>query len=182
MRWWVDGYNVIRRAPELAAREQISLQAGRAALCRLLATAAQGSGDQFTVVFDGARGGGSAVGGPWVRVLFSSGRETADDLLARLARAGDAVVSNDREVCRAAASAGAIAIAADEFLSRLRRPASPGLRGTEEPDIAPPRSKKGNPRRPSKKARAAARTLGRLDRTRPPLSRHKRSRGAERMK
>ena len=53
MRWLVDGYNVIRRAPALAAREQESLQAGREALCRLLVAAARASGDQFTVVFDG---------------------------------------------------------------------------------------------------------------------------------
>ena len=29
MHWFVDGYNVIRRAPELAARERESLEAGR---------------------------------------------------------------------------------------------------------------------------------------------------------
>ena len=165
MRWLVDGYNVIRRSPDLHAREEVSLQEGRAALCRLLAAAAGRSGDQFTVVFDGAQGGGSASGGPWVRVVFSSGRETADQVLARLAGAGDAVVSNDREVRRAAASAGAIAIAADEFLSRLRHTASPNLPDTEETEEGlSRRPKKGNPRRPSKKARAAARALGRLRR------------------
>ena len=37
MRWLVDGYNVIRRAPELRSREQESLEAGRQALCAMLA-------------------------------------------------------------------------------------------------------------------------------------------------
>src|SRR5207245_10450436 len=32
MRWLVDGYNVIRRSPELSAAERQSLEAGRRAL------------------------------------------------------------------------------------------------------------------------------------------------------
>ncbi|MFQ5882295.1 MAG: NYN domain-containing protein [Candidatus Methylomirabilales bacterium] len=164
MRWLVDGYNVIRRAPELAACEQESLQAGREALCRLLATAVHVSGDRFTVVFDGARGGGSTIGSTGVRVIFSSARETADSVLARLATSGSAVVSNDHEVRRAAARAGAIAITTDEFLARVRRPAGPDIPDKDE-DNTPAGPKKGNPRRLSKKARAAARALRRLGRT-----------------
>jgi len=34
MRWLVDGYNVIRRAPKLASRERESLEAGRRALAK----------------------------------------------------------------------------------------------------------------------------------------------------
>ncbi len=106
MHWLVDGYNVIRRAPELAARERESLQAGREALCRLLSTAARLSGDRFTVVFDGAQGGGSLPGGPGVRVIFSSRRERADDVLARMARSGGAVVSKTARCARRPAGAG----------------------------------------------------------------------------
>lgn len=164
MHWFVDGYNVIRRAPDLAALERESLQAGRDALCRLLATAARRSGDHFTVVFDGARGGGSALAGEGVRIIFSSGREKADHVLARLAAPGIAVVSNDREVCQHAARAGAIAITADEFLARLQRLPGPRRPEKEEEDadtrLTP---KKGNPRRLPKKARAAARALRRLE-------------------
>ncbi|OGL03209.1 MAG: hypothetical protein A3I03_06550 [Candidatus Rokubacteria bacterium RIFCSPLOWO2_02_FULL_68_19] len=166
MRWLVDGYNVIRRAPELAARERESLQAGREALCRLLSTAARLSGDQFTVVFDGDRGGGSSPGGFGVRVIFSSARETADHVLAREASAGAAVVSNDREVSRAAARAGATAISADEFLARLRRASRPPAEKPEADDEPAAQPKKGNPRRLPKKARAAARALRHLDRPR----------------
>ncbi len=36
VRWLIDGYNVIRRSPELGARERESLEAGRRALCELL--------------------------------------------------------------------------------------------------------------------------------------------------
>lgn len=159
MRWLVDGYNVIRRAPALAVREQESLQAGREALCRLLAAAARISGDQFTVVFDGTGGGGAASSTRGVRVLFSRAPERADHILARLASAGVAVVSTDREVRQAAARAGAIAITADEFLARVLAP--PGVDRGEEDDPGPV-PKKGNPRRLPKKARAAARALKRL--------------------
>ena len=164
MRWLIDGYNVIRRSPELSSRERESLEAGRHALCRLLAQAARTRGDQFTVVFDGAGGGGSA-GLEGVRVVFSSARESADRVLARMAAEGGAVVSNDHEVRRAAARAGAIAITTDEFLPRLEAPPPRSPEWSEDrddQDEGETRPKKGNPRRLGKKARAAARALGRL--------------------
>ena len=40
MRWLIDGYNVIRRDPELHAHEAAGLEAGRAALVMLLARVA----------------------------------------------------------------------------------------------------------------------------------------------
>ena len=165
MHWLVDGYNVIRRDPALAEREREGLEAGRQALCRLLSNAARGSGDRFTVVFDGSREGGSFAGGPGVHAIFSSARETADHVLARMATAGAAVVSNDREVRRAAARGRAIAITTDEFLSRLQRAGR--VRGSDKNDddeAGRPQPKKGNPRRLSKKDRRAARALGRLAR------------------
>ena len=174
MRWLVDGYNVIRRSPELASRERESLEAGRQALCRWLAVAARASGDRFTVVFDGTGAGSAAASGGSVRVMFSSARETADRLLARLAAGGGAVVSNDREVKRAAGRAGAVVVSTDDFLGRLDAligragmpdavpaRAEPALDKDEDADTAPP-PRKGNPRRLPKRARAAARALGRL--------------------
>ena len=167
MRWLVDGYNVIRRAPELKSREQESLEAGRQALCALLVQVARVSGDSFTVVFDGAQEGGRAGGGSGGSVIFSSARESADRGLARMAREGGAVVSNDREVRRAAERAGATVVTTDQFLARLdqdRRlpPEAPAdlMDGDEEEPTRGPR--KGNPRRLSKKDRAAQRALGRL--------------------
>ena len=167
MRWLVDGYNVIRRAPELKSREQESLEAGRQALCALLVEVARVSGDSFTVVFDGAQAGGRAGGGSGVTVIFSSARESADRVLARMAREGGAVVSNDREVRRAAERAGAIVVTTDQFLARLdqaRRlaPEAPAdlMDGDEDEPSRGPR--KGNPRRLSKKDRDTQRALGRL--------------------
>jgi hypothetical protein len=165
MRWLVDGYNVIRRSPDLASHEGESLDAGREALCRLLAAVARASGDRFTVVFDGAQGGGTGSGEAGVQIVFSSARETADRVLARMARShGGAVVSNDREVLQAASRAGAIAVRADQFLARLaaRRASEREILEKDEDDERPAASKKGNPRRLPRKARAAARALGRL--------------------
>ncbi|MGI0037877.1 MAG: NYN domain-containing protein, partial [Nitrososphaera sp.] len=101
-----------------------------------------------------------ALGSRDVRVVFSRAQERADDVLARLASAGVAVVSTDREVQKAAARAGAIAITADDFLARILAPPIPD-RGEEDDDPLPV-PKKGNPRRLPKKARAAARALKRL--------------------
>lgn len=169
MQWWVDGYNVIRRDPALASREGISLEAGRAALCARLAEVARISGERFTVVFDGA-GAGSAAAGGTVRVIFSSARESADRVLARLAARGGAVVSNDREVRRVTERAGAIAVSTDQFLARLDTlagsPSSPSDPYMKEADAEPeagPRPRKGNARRLPRKGRAAARALDRLN-------------------
>jgi uncharacterized protein len=170
MRWLVDGYNVIRRAPELRSREQQSLEAGRHALCALLVGVARESRDTFTVVFDGAEAGGRGAGGAGVTVIFSSARESADHVLAKMAREGGAVVSNDREVRRAAERAGAIVVTTDQFLAKLDQSRSavageggpePGSEKDEGDDpLRGPR--KGNPRRLSKKERATRRALGRL--------------------
>src|SRR5262249_32844097 len=185
VHWLIDGYNLIRRSPELGARERESLDAGRGAFCELLSRTAQVRHDEFTVVFDGA-GGGGATGVGGVRVVFSSARESADRVLARMAAArGGAVVSSDREVLRAARRVGAIAVTAEAFLARIeamsdrvRAGVDEGgeapdrvragadeateARDRDEPDDAVVRRKKGNPRRLGKKARAAARALGRL--------------------
>ncbi len=170
MRWLVDGYNVIRRAPELRSREQQSLEAGRHALCALLAGVARVSRDTFTVVFDGAEAGGRGTGGAGVTIIFSSARESADHVLAKMAREGGAVVSNDREVRRAAERAGAVVVTTDQFLARLDQSRSVAAgTGASEPEsekdegddpVRGPR--KGNPRRLSKKERATRRALGRL--------------------
>jgi predicted RNA-binding protein with PIN domain len=167
VRWLIDGYNVVRRDPDLRAREVDSLAAGRTALLHLLARVARASADEFVVVFDGARraGGTPADGGgaARVRLVFSTPPRTADDVLIAEAarwREGAIVVSSDRTVHDAARRAGAIAVTAEAFLRRVDAPD-----GDDEDDdeaAERPRGKTGNPRRLSKDARAARRALGRL--------------------
>jgi predicted RNA-binding protein with PIN domain len=117
MRWLIDGYNVINRAPKLVAGGNNDRQA----LLNVLANAAQRSPrDRFTVVFDGQRGGSRSIGAGGVSVIYSSAKETADGTIRRLVTAGMTVVSDDREVCDNATRAGARAISVDSLVNRLQ--------------------------------------------------------------
>src|SRR5882762_6645204 len=139
MRWLIDGYNVIRRDPELRAREAESLEAGRRALLHLLARAHREPRDEFTVVFDGARVSGGAPSAGRIRVIFSRPPLTADDELMRLARqlrSGAVVVSSDRKIQDAARRAGSPALTAEQFLEALEfqeDPPTEGLSAGAEP-------------------------------------------------
>jgi predicted RNA-binding protein with PIN domain len=97
MLWLIDGYNVIRRDPDLRSHEAQSLEAGRRVqLVKQLARATPR--DEFIVVFDGARVDSATTSQGQVRILFSRPPETADDLIIRLAgrsRAGSVVVTSD---------------------------------------------------------------------------------------
>src|SRR5438094_509762 len=167
MRWLVDGYNVVRRDPELKAREAESLEAGRRALLHLLARARLAPHDDFTVVFDGARlSGGAPTAAGRIRVIFSRPPSTADDELMRLSRQlrnGAVVVSSDRKVQDAARRAGSAVLTAEQFLEALDVPETPGADRPDMKDASedePAREKRGNPRRLSKKAKQAQRALG----------------------
>jgi predicted RNA-binding protein with PIN domain len=169
MRWLIDGYNVIRREPDLRAREAESLETGRRALLSLIARADRHPRDEFTVVFDGARLSGGTPTPGRLRVVFSRPPLTADDELMRLARQlrnGAVVVSSDRKVQDAARRAGSAVLTAEQFLEALEVPESSSGAGTpdskDDTDEEPGREKRGNPRRLSKKARQARRALGRL--------------------
>jgi uncharacterized protein len=164
MRWLIDGYNVIRRDPELRAAEAAGLPAGRRALLALIAEVAGRSSDRFTVVFDGASVPGPAVAPGRLEVIFSRPPRRADDELVRLAGregAGAVVVTSDRAVADAARRAHCAVLGAEAFLAGLAAPG--GGEGKDEEDEPPnPRPKGGNPRRRSKDERAAQRALRRL--------------------
>jgi predicted RNA-binding protein with PIN domain len=135
VRWLIDGYNVIRREPDLRAREAESLEAGRRALLHLLARAQRDPRDEFTVVFDGARVAGGAPSHGRIRTIFSRPPHTADDELMRLARqwrSGAVVVTSDRRIQDAARRAGAAALTAEQFLEALET-RSEGLSAGPEP-------------------------------------------------
>jgi uncharacterized protein len=162
MRWLIDGYNVIRRDPELHAHEAQSLEAGRAALLRLLARVAARVSDDFTVVFDGARRAGGAPSPGRVRVVFSQPPETADDVLRREAtslREGAVVVTSDRAVQDSARRTGAVAVSAEAFVQAVTAPDGMTDDDGDDEDAAP---RRGPSRRPSREARDALRVLRRL--------------------
>lgn len=126
----VDGYNVIRRTPELNKHFSKSPEAGRQALVRYCAQRKTGRKDVslFYVVFDG---NSSVVGVgnqsmPWVRVIYSETGETADSRILALIKdkSGDAeyvVVSDDNEVSRNSSNLGAEVMSVSEFCNKPAR-------------------------------------------------------------
>ncbi|HEY0696570.1 MAG TPA: NYN domain-containing protein [Micromonospora sp.] len=118
----VDGYNVTKRG-----FGEMSLEQQRKRLISGLGGLAAQTGDEVTVVFDGAeRVHGLPPQPRNVRVLFSRKGETADELIRRLVRAEPTgrpvvVVSSDREVADGVRRHGAYPLGADSLLRRLAR-------------------------------------------------------------
>lgn len=86
----IDGYNVIRRKPELKDQEKISMQHGREALLTLLAARYVGRPEGITVVFDGAGTYETHEQRGAIMVVFSAAGETADACIVRLAQVAQA--------------------------------------------------------------------------------------------
>ncbi|HWS36800.1 MAG TPA: NYN domain-containing protein [Actinoplanes sp.] len=118
----VDGYNVTKRG-----FNDMSLEQQRKRLITGLGGIAAQTGDEVTVVFDGAeRVHGLPPAPRGVRVLFSRKGMTADELIRRLVRAEPpgrpiVVVSSDREVADGVRRHGAYPMGADSLLRRLSR-------------------------------------------------------------
>ena len=167
MRILVDGYNVIRRLPELAAVERADgLEAGREALCAHLRAYRRARGHAIAVVFDGAGGSSASSGAEGLTVCFSRAGETADAVIARLLKQGGGgavVVTSDAAVAASALRSGAAAVTAEEFGARLEAAALGTLKGLEE-DEAPsdPAKGKGPSHRPPKADRVRRARLRKL--------------------
>ncbi|MBL7522586.1 NYN domain-containing protein [Frankia sp. CNm7] len=121
----IDGYNVTKRG-----YGGLTLQAQRVRLLSGLGPlAGRALEAEITVVFDATAVASRPVGvtAPrGVRVLFSRLGELADEEIVRLVRAEPpgrpiVVVTSDREVAEACASAGARAVPSAALLSRLER-------------------------------------------------------------
>ncbi|HEY0536656.1 MAG TPA: NYN domain-containing protein [Actinoplanes sp.] len=118
----VDGYNVTKRG-----FADMSLEQQRKRLITGLGGIAAQTGDEITVVFDGAeRVHGLPPAPRGVRVLFSHKGDTADELIRQLVRAEPpgrpiVVVSSDREVADGVRRHGAYPMGADSLLRRLAR-------------------------------------------------------------
>jgi predicted RNA-binding protein with PIN domain len=84
----VDGYNVIRHAPELLAAERRSLASGREALLAQIRAAYQSATHRVIVVFDGdgpAETCSPLAGLARGEVIYSARGMTADAVIVRLA-------------------------------------------------------------------------------------------------
>ena len=176
MKVIVDGYNLLRRVPALAAIERSGpggMEMARNELLRRLAGYHHLSGNAVTVVFDGQSMGSVTRFDrrSGVTVLYSRHGETADAVIAGQAarEPGSAVVSSDREVQASARTAGCRTIEVDRFWelvcqgiprTRISQGVPPPLAGDgfdeEHSHGGGPGgrgSKKGNPHRRSKAER-----------------------------
>ncbi len=158
----IDGYNLIRQSRTLSALDRQDIALGRTALVSRLAEYRLLRPHRITVVFDGAA---APLSSPdrdrhkGIRILFSRGGESADALIARMARKERElalVVSSDAAVARAAEAAGASVIGSPEFEERIAMALAMQAAGGPEEDEPCRRvstRKKGEGRKLSRRAR-----------------------------
>ncbi len=165
----VDGYNVIKNTPELQAVERHSLAAARETLVRKLSSKYRHTPHQVIVVFDGQQGKETEEYVQRVRLIYTAQGQSADAVIARLAREGTArgqaviVASNDWEVRSTVAEAGGQVASSTELAEHLNAPPrllakrfrhqQGVLRRLHGSDTTAARHTKGNPRRPKKSER-----------------------------
>jgi predicted RNA-binding protein with PIN domain len=164
----IDGYNLIRRSPELAGLDRQDLQLGRDALVDLLAAYKKLKAHKITVVFDGTAEPslyGSRDRAKGIAIRYSHGGESADDVIRRMAnreKAKALVVSSDRAVMTAAESAGATVMDSAAFEDKIAMARYLALKGdgeAVEPTGWVPTTRKKGPshRLPKRKRKARAR-------------------------
>lgn len=127
----VDGYNVIRNTPGMAAAEKLSLEAGREALRTQIVARYRHTPHRVIVVFDGdgpAETVTALRGMARGQVVFTRHGETADSAIARLAtrerRDGVEVVcvSDDLEVRTTVSALGGSAARVGDLAAQLNAP------------------------------------------------------------
>ncbi len=162
----IDGYNFIKRSPQLRRLEQIELQKAREGFLEQLVQYKRLKGHSFTVVFDGQQEGrlaGHRERYQGIEVVFSKPGEKADDVLKRLAaekREGITVVTSDHAVAHFAEKKGTPVIPVEDFADRMEMAQFYALKGggkesmPHDPSVAP--RKKGPSHRLSKARRRVA--------------------------
>lgn len=126
----IDGYNVIRRTPGLAAAERGSLAGGRQALIELVARKYRQTPHTAVVVFDGDGPRETTEPLPRCRgrVVYTEAGTSADVVIARLSaeavQAGRApmVISDDWEVRASVEDTGGSAHGASELVRGANAP------------------------------------------------------------
>ncbi len=125
----VDGFNVIRRDPELSHIEKLDFYRAQETLIDKLAKYKQGTHHQVTVVYDGGGGPSSfrqQQQKKGIKVIYSSQGETADDVIEQMAasnqgqRSGFIVVTADRALGQACLHHGVTVLSPDELMRRSK--------------------------------------------------------------
>lgn len=164
----IDGYNVIRRSPQLARSDAISLQHGREALITLLAFRYGGHDCELIVVFDGAERVETHTTQRGLHIVFSAAGCTADSCIVRMsaeahARGQHVTVATDDAGIRAAlgattpaahtTSAGDLnnTLYAPDRLRRKQYQHHQAISAKGADDAEPQDRSRGNPRRAPRK-------------------------------
>jgi predicted RNA-binding protein with PIN domain len=164
MRILIDGYNLIRRVPELNKVDRMDLQEGRDALLGQLASYKAGKGHRITVVFDGADAfhlGGNREKTRGITVHYSPRGASADLVILEAIgkKEADMLVSADRELTDAAARSGVTALAPEFFWNKVQEEMYRRMKG-EEPEDSGSRTRGAGGRKLSK---AQRRDRGRVE-------------------
>jgi predicted RNA-binding protein with PIN domain len=171
----VDGYNVIRSAPELLAAERRSLASGREALLAQIRAAYQRAPHRVIVVFDGdgpAETRSALSGLARGQVIYTARGMTADAVIVRLAAeerlssSEIVVVTRDAGLRQYASDHGAASAHPDTLRAKLhdaprdvaqrarRRAAIRGAWERDPDDESPaPDRRRGNPRKAPRRRR-----------------------------
>jgi predicted RNA-binding protein with PIN domain len=163
----VDGYNLGRSGTLPLSRNDVS-EEGRAELCALLAAYSRAKGFRLTVVFDG-RGPGKQERARYPfkggTAVFSSGSETADDVIRALAGKappGTVVVTSDRGLAGTLPSRNVTVVSCDEFAVRHFANQLEEDKGTADDERDRRAGKKGEGNKLKKRNRERAKILGKL--------------------
>lgn len=121
----IDGYNLIKQNPGLAAKENLSLEHGRQALISLLARYRSLKKHKITVVFDGVSQMGefaTTYKEQGIAICFSPTQLTADDVIQDIIQKEKAtliVVSSDHAILDFARKNNAAVIESPAFAQKL---------------------------------------------------------------
>ncbi len=165
MKLVVDGYNLLFH---LGFSGEENLEEAREELLAKLSEYGKLKKLSILVVFDGKRGTpGGAVAKKWVKAVFTSPPESADDRIARLAkslREGAFVVTSDAGLIARIPPFNSTYVRVDEFAGKVEQAhycSTKGVREDEE-EARERKPTKGVSRRLSKKKRRQKRNLDKL--------------------
>ena len=132
---WIDAYNVIHKLPGLAADLGEDPEGVRERFLRMLAPLALRSGERWTLVFDGPRGGRDRAPGILHIVFCRDADAWILDALRRHANARlvTVVSSDEKDIGRAARQLGARVESAQSLVQKLRA-RRPAQAPPEKPD------------------------------------------------
>jgi predicted RNA-binding protein with PIN domain len=158
----IDGYNLIGISHK-------DLRKQRVLLIESLISYRGKKDHEITVVFDGWRTGPgqeNTIVAAGIKIIYSGIGENADNVIKRIISSNRQewfVVTSDRDIAMHAWSSGSIPISSADFLNAVDKTGRDILQeDQDDKEETATASRKGNPRKLSKKERAVRRALSKL--------------------